>query len=43
MFRCLGILADDGLPNICSSYHEQSTGWPKEKMDDWGMTSWGRF
>ena len=34
---------DYGLPNACSSCHQESAEWAKEKMDHWGMTTWERF
>lgn len=34
---------DHGLPNGCSGCHAESADWAKEKMDEWGMSTWERF
>ena len=31
-----------GLPNACSSCHEESNEWAQKKMQEWGMTTWER-
>ena len=44
-FRCIypQESIDHGLPNACTQCHsDQSNEWAKEKMDEWGMTTWQR-
>jgi hypothetical protein len=31
-----------GLSNVCSSCHEERNEWARQKMQEWGMTTWER-